>query len=350
MDNANKKISIEIAPGAIFKILFVIALLWLAYLIREVVAILFFALLLVSIFEPMVTWLRQKKMPKLLAVLLIYLILLAFLALIVTLLVSPITDQAEQLSANFPQYWEKIIDHFSNLTQFLNNYGISQPLKSYLDSLKSALPLTTGGLFATIQDFFGNIFALFVILVITFYLLVEENATKKILHSVVPLDSLPYAYQMFNRIEKQLGLWLRGQLFLCFCIFLLVYLVLLALGVKYALILAIIAGLLEFIPYLGPAFSGFIAVVLTFSHSPLQALLVLAAYILIQSFENHILVPNVMRRAVGLNPVISILALLIGAKLGGFVGVILAIPLATAVNVFFQDFLENKRTEDIKLE
>jgi predicted PurR-regulated permease PerM len=147
-----------------------------------------------------------------------------------------------------------------------------------------------------------------------------------------------------------LGLWLRGQLILSFSIFLLVFLALSVLNIKYALILAIIAGILEFIPYLGPSFSGFIAVSLTFLHSPFQALLVLILYIVIQVFENNILVPNVMRHAVGLNPVISISALLIGATLGGFVGVIVAIPVATSLNVIFQDFLDKKRSTEIELE
>lgn len=350
MESLNKKISIEITSNTILKIIVVICLLWLAYLIREVIVILFFALILVSILEPFVDWLKKKGLPKVLSVLLIYLGLIAFIALIIVLLISPITDQTEQLSANFPEYWDKVIDSISNFSQFLSSYGISQPLKSYLGSLKDAVSLPTGDLFEKIGNFFGNIFAFFVILVITFYLLVEENATKKILRSVLPLDYLPYAYQMFNRIEKQLGLWLRGQLVLSFCIFILVYIVLLILQVKYALILAIIAGLLEFIPYLGPAFSGFIAVGLTFLHSPISAFFVLIFYVCIQIFENNILVPNIMRKAVGLNPVISILSLLIGARIGGFVGVIIAIPLVTALNVIAQDFLEKKRAEETKLE
>lgn len=350
MDTLSKKLTLEITPGTIIKILFVLLFVWLAYLIREVIAILFFAFILVSILEPMVTWLKQKKIPKIVAVLMIYLGMLAFLALIVSLLVTPIIDQTQQLRLNFPEYWEKISTRFSSISALLSNYGVTQQIKSSLDSLKTSLPLATTDIFKEIGNFFGNIFAFFVIMVITFYLLVEENAPKKIMRSVLPVDSLPYAYQLFNRIEHQLGLWLRGQLILCFSIFILVYAVLLILGVKYALILAIIAGLLEFIPYLGPAFSGIIAVSLTLLHSPVQALLVLICYILIQIFENNVLVPNVMRKAVGINPVISICALLIGVRLGGFAGVILAIPLATALLVFFEDFLEKKHTDEVKLE
>lgn len=349
MDNQNKKISIEITSNTILKILVILAILVLAYLIRGIIVILFFAFILVSILEPMVDWLKAKKIPKVLSVLLIYLVLISFLALIVILLIPPISDQTAQLQVNFPIYWNKIIDDINNISQLLSSYGLSAPLKTYLNSFSTSA-LFSGDLFETIEDFFRNIFAGFVILVITFYLLVEENAAKKILRSVMPVDVLPYSYQMFNRIQRQLGLWLRGQLILSFCIFILVFLALSALNVKYALILAIIAGILEFIPYLGPALAGFIAVTLTLLHSPIQALMVLALYIVIQVFENNVLVPNVMRQAVGLNPVISIVSLLVGATLGGFVGVIVAIPVATSLNVVFQDFLDKKRSSEIKLE
>jgi predicted PurR-regulated permease PerM len=236
------------------------------------------------------------------------------------------------------------------LSSFLSSYGVALSLKSYLVSLNNFLPETTTGLLEKIGDFFSNIVSIFVILVITFYMLVEENATKKILRSVIPNQYLPYAYDMFNRIEKQLGLWLRGQIILCFLVFLLVYIGLTVLGIKYALILAIIAGLFEFIPYLGPIFAGGVAVLITFLHSPLQAFWVLILYICIQILENNVLVPNIMRRAVGLNPVISIISLLIGSKLGGFIGAIIAIPLATALYVFFQDFYAKKQAEEMKLE
>ncbi|MCX6740492.1 MAG: AI-2E family transporter [Candidatus Parcubacteria bacterium] len=350
MDNINKKISIDISIQTLYKVLFLCALIILAYLIRGVIVILFFAFILVSILEPMVDWLKGKKVPKLLAVLIVYCFLLAVLLLIIILLTPPIFDQAAQLQVNFPNYWNKAIEGLSDFARILNNYGLADTFKSSLLSISQSFQLNSVDLLEKIGDFFSDILAGFVVLVITFYLLVEENAVKKILHSLMPPDYLPYALQMFNRIQKQLGLWLRGQLILCFCIFTLVYGVLLVLGVKYALIFAIIAGLLEFIPYLGPTFSGFIAVSITLMHSPLQALLVLICYIVIQVFENNILVPNIMRKAVGLNPVLSIVSLLVGATLGGFVGVIIAIPLATAVSVFFQDFLDQKHSREIKLE
>jgi len=125
-----------------------------------------------------------------------------------------------------------------------------------------------------------------------------------------------------------------------------VYLGLLILGVKYALILALIAAIGEAVPYLGPIMTAIPAVFLAFVQSPIKALLVLILFILVQQLENHILVPKVMQKAVGLNPISSIIALLIGAKIGGIVGMILAIPVATAASVVIYEVWQVKEKSD----
>jgi len=347
---ASKKVNIEITTVSILKILLVVFLVWILYLIRDVVAILLFTIILVSILEPAVDWLRAKRVPKTLSVVLVYMILLSIFALILALIIPPINDQIDQISTTFPVYWQKFNLEFRNVGQFLNQYGAGQEIENVLRNLKYGLPETTSGIFSQVGHFLANVASVFIVLVITFYILVEENSTKRIFRSIIPGQYLPYTFQVFNRIQDKLGLWLRGQLILSFMVGLMVYIGLLFLGVKYALILGIIAGLLEFIPYLGPTFSGILAVILTFFQSPITALLVLILYIVIQILENNVLVPNIMRRAVGLNPVISITALLIGGSLGGVIGAILAIPVATALSVFAQDFLEKKREREFSLE
>lgn len=351
MDTSNvRKINLDISTGSIIKVLIVIFLVWILYLIREVVAILLFAFILVSILEPAVEWLRAKKVPKTLSVVLVYLVLLAIFALILALIIPPISNQIDQISTNFPVYWQKFNLEFRNISQFLNQYGAGQEIENAFKNLKYNIPQTTSGVFSQVGNFLAGLFSIFIVLVITFYVLAEENATKRIFRSMLPSQYLPYVYQIFNRIQDKLGLWLRGQIILSFIVGLMVYLGLLFLGVKYALILGIIAGLLEFIPYLGPTFSGVLGVLLTFFQSPINALLVLILYIVIQVLENNILVPNIMRRAVGLNPVISIVALLIGGSLGGVIGAILAIPVATALSVFAQDFFDKKKERELALE
>jgi len=129
---------------------------------------------------------------------------------------------------------------------------------------------------------------------------------------------------------------------LCLVIFVLSYIGLLILGVKYALMLALIASITELVPYIGPIIGAIPAVVLAFAQSPMLAVFVVALYYGIQLVENNILTPKIMEKAVGINPIISIVALLVGFKVAGVVGAILSIPVATAVSVFVKDVFDSK--------
>jgi len=129
---------------------------------------------------------------------------------------------------------------------------------------------------------------------------------------------------------------------LMFFIFILTYVVLLLLGVKFALVLALIAGILELIPFVGPIISAVPAIIIAFSQSPLLAVLVVILYFVVQQLENNILVPKIMQKAVGLNPIITIVVILIGAKLSGIMGAILAVPVATVVSMLLSDWQESR--------
>jgi predicted PurR-regulated permease PerM len=148
--------------------------------------------------------------------------------------------------------------------------------------------------------------------------------------------------QLVNRMQDKIGLWLRGQIILSVIIFLLTYLGLSILGVKYALVLALVAGLTEFVPYLGPILAAIPAVFFAFTQDPMLAVFVIVLYYIIQLFENNFIVPQLMQKVVGLNPVVSIVVLLIGFKVGGIIGVILAIPVATAIGVFAKDIFQKR--------
>ena len=177
-------------------------------------------------------------------------------------------------------------------------------------------------------------------------MVVEEDAMKKLVWSVTPEKNQTYIIDLINRMQKKIGLWFRGQLLLCFTIFLLTYIGLSILGIKYALVLAILAGLTEFVPYLGPVIGAVPAVFLAFTQSPLLALFTLILYIVVQQVENNILVPKVMEKAVGINPIVSIAVLMIGFQLAGIVGAILSIPVATAAGVIIKDVFDNKILEN----
>jgi len=178
---------------------------------------------------------------------------------------------------------------------------------------------------------------------------------KRFIRSILPVNYQPYFTRMMNRIQKKMGSWLRGQLLLSFVIFLITAISLYVLhritgAVPFWLVLAVIAGVLEVVPFLGPFIAGTIAVVLVLSNSVAIAVFVVLIYVIIQQLENQILVPKIMQKTVGLNPLIIILVIVIGSRLAGVLGAILAIPVAAAAQVFIKDMMneneEEKKGED----
>jgi predicted PurR-regulated permease PerM len=173
---------------------------------------------------------------------------------------------------------------------------------------------------------------------------VQEDSIKRTTRSLVPKRYQDFVVQLINKIQRKIGKWLKGQLILSLIIGVLSYLGLLILGVKFALVLALIAAIGEFIPYIGPVISAIPAIFLAFVQSPIKALFVLILFIVIQQLENHLLVPKIMQKAVGLNPIISVVALLIGFEVGGVIGAVLAIPVATAISIIIKEMFEEKET------
>ena len=339
MREASDKFIIEISSNTIFKVIVIAVLLWFLFLVRDIVAMLFFALILYLIMKPAVDWLKARKIPAALSVLIIYLVFILIFAFVILLLIPPMISETEQLTSNFPHYWESFVNRYGDIKSFLDQHGLSDSVREFFNNL-TASGLSISRFFSKVSNAFERLISFFVVFVMTFYFLIEEDALRRTTRSVLPEKYQPYMNQLFNKIQTKLGWWVRGQLILSLIIFICVYLALLILQVKYALILAIIAGLLEFIPYLGPLLAGFFAVTLTLLDSPFKAVLVLIIYIVIQQLENHVLVPKVMQKTIGLNPIISIVALLIGARIGGFFGLILAIPVVAAISVFIKDLYD----------
>ena len=342
----DKKISIDISSSTIIKIIVILALLGFLYLIKEVLAIIFVAIILTSSFAPWINWLKRKKIPRAVSILIIYIIILSILGLIVSLLVDPLTEQIAQLNENLPQYFEGVSGKFVDLQNFLREKGYVENVNQFLTTIQGSLAETTGGIWGAISGIFGGLVSVVVVLVITFYMTVEEDALKRLVWSITPSKYQPFFLQKISEAQRKLGLWFKGQMILGLIIALMSFIALKIIGIKYALVLALIAGLFEIVPILGPILAGIVAVLLTLaSVGWTKAVFVVIIYIFIQQIENNFLVPKIMQKAVGLNPIISIIVLLIGAKLAGIIGALLAIPLAVVVSVFARDLVDNKVEE-----
>ncbi|MFH0927992.1 MAG: AI-2E family transporter [bacterium] len=340
-----ENVKLEISTLTILKIVGTLLALWVAYSIREVFAIFFVALVLSALISPLAAHLEQRKIPRGLAVLIIYVGLLVLIGVALIGLIPPIINESGQLIGNSVNLVKFIYDQIKSWPVLGSALSDIDSIQSGLQALQAGLTKGVPGIFSTLQDLAGGLAAFVLVLALTYYLVVEESAFWRFFRSMTPHRYHVYLGDLLMEVQKKMGAWLRGQIVLGLTIGFCVYIGLRILGVPYALVLAFFAGLMEFIPYIGPIISAIPAVLIALSTSVFQGVLVVLMYMVIQWCENHLLVPTIMRRAIGINPIVSILALLVGAKLGGIVGAVLAIPVATAIMVFTQDFFAREENE-----
>ncbi len=343
MEEKGKNVTINISTRTIVKVIVVLLILALIYLLRDVILILVVSLILTAALNPWVNSLQRRKVPRILATVFIYLAFFGTFIIILILMIPPIAEQVKEVAANFPDYYRRITSDFEQFRDFSLQESLFDNLESWLSSLSTNIGQTTAGVFSALVTLFGGLFAFAGVFVITFYMLLEENALKKFVKSVTSPKYQPYIFQLLNRMQERLRLWLRGQLILSLIIGVLTYVGLLIIGVKYSLILGLWAGLTEFIPYLGPMLGAIPAVFIALTTgSFVKALFVVIWYIIIQQLENDLIVPKVMEKTVGLNPLVVIIVMLIGAKLAGIVGLLLAIPVTLILKAFMEDFLASR--------
>jgi predicted PurR-regulated permease PerM len=231
---------------------------------------------------------------------------------------------------------------FSGAKDIVGTISDNLSLTSLLSVSKAFISNLSGGFFSTVSVAFGGIFNFILIVVISFYLSVQERGIENFLRVVVPIKYEDYAVDLWSRSSRKIGFWLKGQVVLGVVVGVLIYLVLSLLGIEYALLLALIAGFMEMVPYgiivaLIPAFSfSFI------SGGIASALMVSGAYIIIHQFEVFLFTPLIIKQIVGLSPVVIILSALIGYELGGFWGILLAIPVAVVVMEYLTDLEKDK--------
>ncbi|HEX3099755.1 MAG TPA: AI-2E family transporter [Patescibacteria group bacterium] len=315
-------------------VLLALAFLW---VVRDIVVVILLSLVIASALEPMVDYLNRHKIPRSVSVLGVYAIVIALLVGLASLVAPLISDQFHLLSANLPQYSADFQARYPSLAAFFGGADLSSIIHS----------LFSGGagsdtLFTRTVGFFNGLFAVISVVVLSFYLVAADRGMKHFIHDLVPTAHQKVVMSLIEKIQHKMGLWVVGQFILSIFIFTLTYIGLSILGVKYALFLALIAGLLEIVPYVGPFLSAIPAIFFALIQSPALVVGVIILYIVIQKTEGYVLVPKVMEKTVGTSPLVVLLALLVGFKLAGVLGLLLAVPLAGAITVVIAEFFQEK--------
>jgi predicted PurR-regulated permease PerM len=328
---------IQITTRTFIKIALIVAGLWLLWFIRDILAMILVAVLLASLIEPLASWLEDRNVPRGLAVIFVYTGLLVVVGGFLAFLTPVVIEQSLALLSALPAAYDALLDSLGQFQTIAAEHGLEQNVQATIQGLQNELTSSFTSLFSTARAFFGGLAAFFIILVLAFYIVAEENSVKLVFRQVAPKEYQPHLIELMNKIQRKIGAWLRGQLILGLIVGTALYIGLKLLGVEYALLLAILGGLFEIVPYIGPVLSFIPAGVLAFAQSPVTGVLTGLLYILVQQLENNILVPKVMQKTTGLNPIVSVIALVVGLKVAGVGGAILAIPLATMGAVILED-------------
>lgn len=332
---------LDISWETILKVALAALLFYLLYLVRNIVIWFFFGLIISVLLDPAIRFLNWIRIPRALAVCIIYLSIFGVLGSIIYLSAPIFIDEIKEFSKALPDYFDKIGPIFKEL-----NVQTLQNAESVTQSITGGLEAISASIFNALSIFFGGITSTLFILSVAFFLSLEENAFKKVITLISPKRYEEYVLALFERCETKVSGWFGARILSCLFIGVASFIAFFVMHVKYSSILALLAGVSNFIPFLGPVVMGLLLIIFVgVADSWVKALIVLVAFILIQEFENHILSPILNKRFVGLPPVLVLISLVVGGVIFGFLGTIFAIPLFGILYEFIKEFLEKRKEE-----
>jgi len=329
---------ISITAGTIVKGLAILLGAWGLWILRDLLMVIVTSVILASSIEPGIKFLSRLRIHRIPAVLLMYVCIAGLFFGLIVAFVPPIVNEAADITQKLPSMMQSVDKNILGDKGILSNvfWGDNKAGDS---SVNPALE----DLFGAASAIFGGIFSFVLIVVLSFYFAMQERGIENFLRIILPFGNEEYAINLWERSKAKIGKWMQGQLLLGVLIFVLVYLGLTIFGVPYAMSLALLAGVLEIIPVFGPILAAIPGVILAFTvGGPTLAAIVAGFYLLVQQFESHLIYPLVVRKVVGVPPILVILALIIGAQLGGFLGILISVPVAAALMELVED-IERKK-------
>jgi len=325
-------------------LVFVALSFWLLYRFNQVVFILFIAIVMGTVIRPVVTWLHRRGLPRIAGVILVYLLLLALLISFVLLLFPLIVEQGTTIAAAVPGYYQSLREWMANYPNQLI-VRLSEFLPATLPDLEPVqqtgqqMLASAGQALGYVASAAKVIFMATAILLLALHWTLDGPRTIRSLLLLVPMGQRESISELILAMETKVGFYIAGQGVLCLVIGIMALVAYLLIGLPNALVLALVAGLLEAVPMIGPLLGAIPAAVIALSIAPSKLVWVIVATLVIQQIENSVLVPRVMRKAVGVNPFVSLLAIFAFSSLFGIAGALMAIPIAAIIQLLLDRFV-----------
>ena len=341
--------SISITTGTMIRAILVILGVFLLWFLRDLALVVLTAIVIASFVESAVFYFRKVQINRVLGIVILYIVSLLILAgifyLFAPLLITEIYNFSSFISIYIPgisflNYFQN--EAFSGAKDIVSSLSGNFSLATLLSVSKAFVMNLSGGFFQTLSIAFGSVLNFILIVLISFYLSIQEKGIENFLRLILPIQHEDYVVDLWERSRRKIALWMKGQVVLGLVVGILIYLILSLLGIEYALLLAIIAGVMEMVPY-----GVLVAMIPAFTFSYLSdgfgsALMVTGAYLIIHEFEVFLFAPLIIKKIVGLSPIVIILSILIGFELGGIWGGVLSIPVAIIIMEFLSDIEKNK--------
>ncbi|MBI3335683.1 MAG: AI-2E family transporter [Candidatus Portnoybacteria bacterium] len=323
---------LDITYRSVLKVILILAAVWFLYQIIDVLAVVFFGVIIASATSSVVDRLEKEGLPRVLGALLIYLLIILALSFIIYIVVPPTISQISKLSGQLPTL----------LRQYFGSLDLPQDI---FEQARQGLANVSANITEWLISLAGGLSNVIFIFIISFYLTVQDEALKRLLRTALPRSHEEYVLDLITRSQNTLAQWLKAQLTLMLSVGILTFIALFALGIPHAFAIGLLAGILEIIPFVGPVIAAVPAIIFALDISPLTAFITLGVFVGVQQLESHFLTPFIMKRAFEINPVLVLLALFIGAKFGGIVGILASVPLLALVLEFSKDYYAKKRND-----
>ncbi|MBN2087855.1 AI-2E family transporter [Candidatus Peregrinibacteria bacterium] len=359
-------LSVDSVVRSTIAILLVLALVYILGIIKGIIIIFLVALFLAAAFNPAIDKMEKKKIPRPIGIIFMYVIVLGIFVLMITSLVPIIARQTASLGFSVKDIihtivngtdsdsWiiQKIQPVANQIWASVDQTQVTEYLSSSLSELAFRLTNFASNAIGAVFAIFNGLFNMLLVLIITFFMVVSSKNTTNFFHSLFPHRYSGYISEKSKQISIRIGSWIRGQVLLAIIMGIISYIIFSIMGLNYALTLSMVSALAEFIPYLGPLITFVSAALIALNQDPIILLWLIPVYIILQFLEGNLLIPLIIGKSMGMNPIVVLFALLSGATIGysvngsiglALVGMIIAVPVANIISMFVSEYTDRHK-------
>jgi len=334
----NQESILNISWGSIFKVCIAVMSLYILYLIRDVVVWFIFALVISTLFNFLIDSFEKKRIPRIATAIFLYSSIFILLSFFIYKMAPMFLSEVKEFGQNIPGYFQQV-------SPILEKFGIqiAQDTESFVSNLEIGLGRTSQSVFNALFAIFGGVFSTVFIISLAFFISLEKGLVEKVLITFSSIKHHRYLRYLIERSKKKVGAWFISRIIGMFFVGVLTYFVLKVFNVNYAFILSLLVAIFDFVPMIGPILGGLIVTAIVALSSPIQALFVLIAFVIIQILEGNLLLPLLFKKFIGIPPSLVLISLVVGGKLWGILGAILIIPLVGIIFEVLSDYLERSK-------